>query len=71
MSKIAVPIADNEFSSHFGGAQSFAFYVVGDDGKTITGKELTAAPPHERGAFPMWLRSQGGERLHLCGDHGH
>ncbi len=69
MSKIAVPLVNDEFSSHFGGADTFAIYGIEPDNRTITGKEVAAPPPHERGAFPVWLRSQGATTI-LAGGMG-
>jgi predicted Fe-Mo cluster-binding NifX family protein len=59
MGKIAVPIANQEFCTHFGGAEAFAMFTVDETGKVISTAEIMNPPPHERGAFPMWLRSQG------------
>ncbi len=69
MTKIAVPLVNDTFSSHFGGADSFAFYGVDADSRTISGKEVAVPPPHERGAFPMWIRNQGATTI-LAGGMG-
>jgi predicted Fe-Mo cluster-binding NifX family protein len=47
------------FSAHFGGADSFAIYEVGDDGAGIAKVERHTPPPHGRGVYPEWLRSLG------------
>jgi len=57
--KIAVPIREGKFSSHFGGAEEFALYTVDDSGRNITGRLRAAPPEHGRGVFPMWLRKHG------------
>lgn len=57
--KIAVPIRQGRFCSHFGGAEEFALYTVDEAGRKITGKLRAAPPEHGRGVFPMWLRKQG------------
>jgi predicted Fe-Mo cluster-binding NifX family protein len=57
--KIALPLYDGRFSSHFGGAQAFAFYTVPDGAGEPDPPELVAPPEHGRGIFPMWIRQQG------------
>jgi len=37
--------------------------------KTIVSKSLVAAPPHEKGVFPSWLRDQGASVI-LAGGMG-
>jgi len=57
--KIAVPMESGRFSAHFGGASRFAFYEVDETTRTIVAQSSAMPPPHERGAFPVWLKSQG------------
>ena len=59
MRVIAVPLAGRQFCPHFGGAEEFALVTVDDGGNRAVSVEIAAAPPHERGAFPAWLREQG------------
>ena len=59
MKKIAIPLVADKFSEHFGGADSFAFFEVDEEKKTIIASEKAAPPPHERGVFPVWLNQQG------------
>ncbi|HPK66319.1 MAG TPA: NifB/NifX family molybdenum-iron cluster-binding protein [Thermoanaerobaculia bacterium] len=59
MKKIAVPLAAGAFSSHFGGADAFAFFTAEEGSEEITSAAIVAAPPHEHGAFPRWLSEQG------------
>jgi predicted Fe-Mo cluster-binding NifX family protein len=59
MQRIAIPMLDDNFSAHFGGADSFAIYEVGDDGAGVVNVERHTPPPHGRGVFPEWLRSLG------------
>jgi predicted Fe-Mo cluster-binding NifX family protein len=57
--KIAVPLQNGRFCSHFGGAEAFALYAVDPMDRSI-GEPHTGAPPdHGRGVFPMWLHRQG------------
>lgn len=67
--KIAVPTAQGRFSEHFGGAECFGLYDVDEAAKTIRSKVEAEAPPHERGAYPRWLREQGAEVI-LAGGMG-
>jgi predicted Fe-Mo cluster-binding NifX family protein len=57
--KIAVPVREGRFSSHFGGAEAFALFTVDDDGREVREHSLMAPPEHGRGIFPMWLSNQG------------
>jgi ATP-binding protein involved in chromosome partitioning len=57
--KLAVPLVNGDFSPHFGGADSFALFEVDDASREIVARSTEPTPPHERGAFPVWLRAQG------------
>ena len=57
--KIAIPLHEGQFCDHFGGAETFVFYSVDEDGQTILDRIRSAPPEHGRGVFPMWLRQQG------------
>jgi predicted Fe-Mo cluster-binding NifX family protein len=59
MVTIAVPLAQGAFSSHFGGADHFALFQADEATGTILSTRIEAPPPHEQGAFPVWLNSQG------------
>jgi len=59
MMKVAIPMAAGRFSEHFGGAEAFGLFEVDESRQTIVSKTIAQAPPHERGAFPVWLREQG------------
>jgi len=67
MKKIAVPVIGGRFSSHFGGADSFALFTVDGEDGGIVGRETPPAPPHEMGAFPRWLAAQGVETVLAAG----
>jgi predicted Fe-Mo cluster-binding NifX family protein len=56
---IAVPLSDNRFSAHFGGADAFALYMVDAARKCVTSTRIVQPPEHGRGVFPAWLRHQG------------
>lgn len=69
MMKIAVPVVSGRFSTHFGGAEGFALFTADETSRAITAREVVTAPPHERGAFPVWLRSCGATAV-LAGGMG-
>jgi predicted Fe-Mo cluster-binding NifX family protein len=58
MSRIAVPLINGRFTSHFGGAEQFGLFDFDEATRSITSRTIAAPPPHERGAFPVWLRAQ-------------
>jgi predicted Fe-Mo cluster-binding NifX family protein len=57
MKKIAVPVANNSLSTHFGHAEHFMVFTT--DGSQITGHETHSPPPHQPGTYPRWLASLG------------
>jgi NifU-like protein involved in Fe-S cluster formation/predicted Fe-Mo cluster-binding NifX family protein len=57
--RIAIPLAGEELSAHFGHCQSFALVDVDTDDKRIVTREDVAAPPHEPGLLPAWLGERG------------
>jgi ATP-binding protein involved in chromosome partitioning len=56
---IAVPLCQQRFSQHFGGADTFALYAVDTAAKVVTSTTVLQPPEHDRGVFPTWLREQG------------
>lgn len=69
MMKVAVPMVAGRFSEHFGGAEAFGLFDVDEAKSAIVSKTIAQAPPHERGAFPRWLREQGASVI-LAGGMG-
>lgn len=59
MITIAVPMVGKRFSSHFGGADSFALYRVDEGRAAVSGRRVVVPPEHGHGVFPMWLRQLG------------
>ncbi len=57
--KIAVPLREQRFTPHFGGAETFALYTVDAGNHEVLQQQLITPPEHGRGIFPTWLRSQG------------
>ncbi len=69
MMKVALPMVDGRFSEHFGGAEAFGLFEVDEVKKAVVSKSIVEAPPHEKGAFPVWLRDQGASVI-LAGGMG-
>jgi len=55
--KIAIPMAGNLLSEHFGHCQAFAFVDIEDN---VITKVTTKEPPeHQPGTFPRWVAGNG------------
>jgi predicted Fe-Mo cluster-binding NifX family protein len=54
--RIAIPLAQNKLSSHFGHCDQFAIFDVDDSTKKATNRKDTAPPAHAPGVLPGWLR---------------
>lgn len=55
--KLALPLSQNELSSHFGHCEAFAVFTI-EDGKIV--KHETIDPPvHEPGSHPRFLHELG------------
>jgi predicted Fe-Mo cluster-binding NifX family protein len=57
--RIAVPTENGQFSPHFGAADRFSIFEVDDRARRVVGRTSATPPPHEKGAFPRFLRAQG------------
>lgn len=57
--RIAIPLEDGRLSQHFGHAGQFIFFNVDPAQRMILSTEKRAAPPHEPGLLPAWLKKQG------------
>lgn len=57
--KIAIPHDNGCLHGHFGGCREFALVHVDPEKKAPLRIEILAAPEHQPGAFPRWLREQG------------
>lgn len=56
--RIAIPMAEDAFCEHFGGAKEFLIFE-GDRGtRSFHGNERFAAPEHKPGSLPNWLEQQ-------------
>lgn len=59
MKKIAVPVRNGMFSTHFGGADGFLVYEMDADGGIVREGDVVRPSEHGRGVYPMWLRQRG------------
>jgi predicted Fe-Mo cluster-binding NifX family protein len=59
MITIAIPATAGCLDGHFGGCTQFAFVTAEPDQRKIVSVRTVAAPPHQPGFFPLWLREQG------------
>lgn len=56
---IALPLANNQLSMHFGHCECFALFDVDSEKKRIIARTDKQPPPHEPGVLPKWLAEQG------------
>ncbi len=61
--KIAIPVQDGRLHEHFGGCREFALVEVDSEKTTTLNTAVLAAPEHQPGAFPRWLREMGVETV--------
>jgi predicted Fe-Mo cluster-binding NifX family protein len=59
--KIAIPVTQGMLSMHFGHCEEFALIDVDREKREIRGSTIVAAPPHEPGRLPAWLKEQGAD----------
>ncbi len=57
--RIAIPMADGRFAQHFGHCEKFALIDVDPVTKQITASTEVAAPEHQPGLLPPWLKERG------------
>ena len=55
---IAIPMADGNFSEHFGGAREFLIFHADSKSATAGVGENHSAPEHKPGSLPEWLAAQ-------------
>ena len=67
--KIAIPIVEGRLSGHFGGTKFFAVLEADRKTRAVVRMQTIAAPPHEPGSIPRWLRGQGVQIL-IVGENG-
>jgi predicted Fe-Mo cluster-binding NifX family protein len=57
--KLAIPVLDSLLYPHFGRCSELAIVEVDMTSKAILSKQILAAPKHEPGKLPQWLKSHG------------
>jgi len=57
--KIAVPLSTGLLCQHFGHCESFAFFELSAEAKTVVNRSSAPAPEHAPGVLPAWLEKQG------------
>lgn len=57
--KIAIPVAGESVSAHFGHCEKFALVEVDPAAKTVKETLWLTPPAHEPGVLPQWLHEQG------------
>jgi predicted Fe-Mo cluster-binding NifX family protein len=57
--RIAIPIADGRIARHFGHCAKFALVDVDPSAGQIAGSTEIAAPEHQPGLLPPWLKERG------------
>ncbi len=56
--RIAIPLAQGQFSLHFGHCDEFAIVDVDSQQRRISGVEKQSPPSHAPGVLPQWLGQQ-------------
>ena len=57
--RIAVPMTGECLDQHFGHCQKLALIDVSDETREVTAQVELAAPQHEHGLLPRWLKDRG------------
>ncbi len=61
--KLAIPVLNGKLFPHFGKCSEVAFIEVDTTAKTIISTRILAAPRHEHGKLPAWLKSHAVDLL--------
>lgn len=61
--KIAIPVANNKLSMHFGHCEQFYLYQVDEKTKEIGEVQKLTPPPHEPGVLPRWLKEMDADMI--------
>jgi ATP-binding protein involved in chromosome partitioning len=67
--RVAVPLAEERLSAHFGHCKQFALFDTDPEARTILDQTIVDAPPHEPGLLPTWLKEKGADVI-LAGGMG-
>lgn len=57
--RIAVPMTGECLDQHFGHCQKFALIDVSAETREVTAHVELAAPEHQHGLLPLWLKERG------------
>lgn len=57
--KIAIPVTGDCLNPHFGHCEKFALVDVAPNTKEVTCTTEVAAPEHQPGLLPVWLKERG------------
>jgi predicted Fe-Mo cluster-binding NifX family protein len=61
--RIAIPLANDRLTMHFGHCERFALVDVDTTQKKILKREDIDAPPHQPGLLPPWLEERGAKMI--------
>jgi predicted Fe-Mo cluster-binding NifX family protein len=61
--RIAIPLANDRLTMHFGHCERFALVDVDTAQKKILKREDIDAPPHQPGLLPPWLEERGAKMI--------
>jgi predicted Fe-Mo cluster-binding NifX family protein len=70
MITIAIPSTEGRLHGHFGGCREFTLVQADPEQRKIISIQTVAAPPHQPGLFPRWLREQGAKVIIVGGIGG-
>ncbi len=57
--RIAIPVTGDRLDEHFGHCEKFAFVDVDPGTKAVIATTEAAAPEHQHGLLPPWLKERG------------
>ena len=57
--KIAIPMSGDCLHQHFGHCDKFALIDVARESREISAQTELAAPEHQHGLLPLWLKERG------------
>ena len=57
--RIAIPISGDQLEQHFGHCEKFALFDFDPETKNVVASGETAAPEHQPGLLPPWLKERG------------
>ncbi len=57
--KIAIPTTGDRLNQHFGHCTEFVFFDIDPGSRKVVSSTVTAAPEHQHGLLPPWLKERG------------